>query len=121
MAVVKHAGVQIMPGAFQTLWETLTNGDTGSVQQVRGSQLTVTATGTFNSQTVTLQGSNDNSVWFSLTRAGDADLFADADGLGVVSFAAAGGAKIHESPRYIRPSFSGSSGGDVDVILIDRG
>ena len=63
--------------------------------------------GTFNSQTLTIQGSNDNTTWFTLT---------DNNGLSI-AFTAAGGKLIAEAPRYVRPSFSGSSGGDLDIYL----
>ena len=90
------------------LWETVTCGDTGEEFELLDfNDNTVTVTGTFNSQTLTMQGSNDNTNWFTLT---------DNNGLSI-AFTAAGGKLIAEAPRYIRPSFSGSSGGDVDVIV----
>lgn len=92
-------------------WETLTCGDTGRVLDLNNfNDNTVTATGTFNSENLTMQGSNDGTVWFTLT---------DPTGVGVV-FSAAGGKVLVEAPRYIRPSFSGASGGDVDVLVLLR-
>lgn len=90
------------------LWETVTCGDTGRAVELKDfNDNTVQVTGTFNSQTLTIQGSNDNSTWFTLKD------FTGAD----ATFTAAGGALLAEAPRYIRPSFSGSSGGNLNVYV----
>lgn len=90
------------------LWETMACGDTGAALELKDFvDNTVTVTGTFNSQTLTMQGSNDNTNWFTLTTNNGTN----------AAFTAAGGALLAETPRYIRPSFSGASGGDVDVIV----
>ncbi len=95
----------------QILWETVTCGDTGASQDMgEFNDNTVTVTGTFNSQTLTMLGSNDGTNTFTLT---------DNNGL-PVTFTAAGAKLIAEAPRYIWPSFSGSSGGDVDVRIKAR-
>lgn len=92
----------------EVTWETLTCGDTGeSLELSNFTKNTVTVTGTFNSQTVTLQGSNDNTNWFALTDTAGSSIALMAAGLHL----------IEETPKYIRPSFSGSTGGDVDVII----
>lgn len=92
------------------LWETLACGDTGAwIELGDFNDNTVTISGTFNSQTVTMQGANaaDKSDAFTLT-----------DNIGLsIALTAAGGKLISEAPRYVRPSFSGSSGGDVDVLI----
>jgi hypothetical protein len=90
------------------LWETVTCGDTGESLELNDfNDNTVQVMGTFNSQTLTMQGSNDNTTWFTLT---------DNSGSSI-AFTAAGGKLIAEAPRYVRPSFSGSSGGDLDIYL----
>ena len=111
MAEISHAtqNGRLDNRSYGTLiWETVTCGDTGEALEI-GDYVdnTVTVTGTFNSQTLTMQGSNDGTNWFTLT---------DNNGLDI-ALTAAGGKVIAEAPRYIRPSFSGSSGGDVDVIV----
>ena len=95
----------------QVLWETVACSDTGALQDMTEySDNTVTVTGTFNSQTVTLLGSNDGTNTFTLT---------DNNGL-PLTFTSAGGKLIAESPKYIGLSFSGAAGGDVDVIIKAR-
>ena len=92
------------------LWETLTCGDTGEWIELKDfNNNTVTVSGTFNSQTLTMQGANapDKTDAFTLT---------DNNGVNI-ALTAAGGVLVAEAPRYVRPSFSGSTGGDVDVYL----
>jgi len=92
------------------LWETVTCGDTGSwIELGDFNDNTVSAVGTFNSQTITIQGAN-------LEDKSDAFTVADITGT-AITFTTAGGKLVIDAPRYIRPSFSGSSGGDVDVAL----
>ncbi len=112
MAEITKAYPQPLAGfTGQVLWETVTCGDTGASQEMaKFNDNTVTVTGTFNSETLTMQGSNDDTNWFTLT---------DNNGI-PIALTAAGGRLISEAPRYIRPSFSGSSGGDVDVRLQAR-
>ena len=79
-------------------------GDTGQVFETKYySDNTVNVHGTFNSQTLTMQGASDDDFTnpFTLT---------DNNGLGV-ALTAAGGRLLAEAPTHVRPSFSGSSGG----------
>jgi len=70
------------------------------------------ATGTFDTATLVLQGSNDGSTW-----AGLSDEFDTA-----ISLTAAGWYEIRTAARFIRPSTSGGGGSqDIDVILVARG
>jgi hypothetical protein len=70
--------------------------------------------GTFGG-TVTIQGSNDprvltdpgNAVWATLT----------ADGTNALTFTAVGMKKIHENPRFIRPS--NGSGITATTVIIN--
>lgn len=94
------------------LWETITCGDTGEPFEIADwvSYVNFQAIGTFNSQTLTMQGSIDGTNYFSLeVPAGTA-----------VTFGSAGGSRCDHLPRYIRPSLGGSSGGDVDVYMLLR-
>jgi len=93
-------------------WETLTCGDTGSPFQVPDWMgfLSVQVFGTFNSETLTMQGSNDGTNWAALTDPQGNDIALTAAKIEI----------IEEMPRYVRPSFSGSSGGDLDVIMIGK-
>ncbi len=95
------------------LWETLTCGDVGSAFELPywAGSATVQMTGTFNSQTLTMQGSNDGTNWYTLT---------DPQGNNMAKTAAAMEV-VEELPRYVRPSFSGTTGGDVDVTLVVSG
>ena len=89
-------------------WETLTESDTAGPRIIPfKSDKTVSVTGTFGTATVVIQGSNDGTNWFTLTDAADAAL----------SFTAAGLSEILENPLYIRPSASGGTGQDVDIII----
>lgn len=73
---------------------------------------TVQFTGTFDSATAVLQGSNDGSTWVTLD---------DAQG-DTVSFTAAGYAEVSTAFLYLRPSTSGGSGSqDIDCIFCARG
>lgn len=95
-------------------WEAVNCGNTGDPQEI-GSWVKsayVQATGTFNSATLTMQGSIDGTNYFSLTKA---------DGSTALTLTADGGLPIVQLPRYIRPSLGGSSGGDVDITLLLRG
>lgn len=89
-------------------WETIDGSDTGQVFDLQDyNDNTVTVTGTFDSNTLTMQGSNDGTNWFTLT---------DNNGSSI-AFAAAGGAYIAQAPRYIRPSLGSGASSDIDVIV----
>lgn len=101
------------------LWETVTCGDTGSAYEVPdyATSLTVQVHGTFTNSaspadtaTLTMQGSNDGTNWSTL----------HADDGNEITFTAAGMEIIAELPRYVRPSLSLTTGGDVDVWLFAR-
>lgn len=108
------------PGVRHVLWETMAKGDVGiGTDAGTGDNLgmsafadrTVTVTGTFDGETLTMQGSLDASNWFTLTDQVGADL----------TFTAAGMKMVAELVRYIRPSLSGSgAGSDIDVRMIAR-
>lgn len=96
-------------GAVLLTWEALGDADGGEAFALPyAADLTVQAIGTFASATVKLQGSNDGTNWFDLTKRG---------GTSALSFTSAGGASANENPAFIRPATSGGSGTDVDVIV----
>ena len=104
-------------GGIDTVtWETLTSSDAaGASWPQPGTSAAIAAvqfTGTFDSATAILQGSNDGSTWVTLN-----------DTLGTaISFTAAGYAEVSTALAYIRPSTSGGSGSqDIDCILVARG
>ena len=90
-------------------WEALGGADSGAPFALPyAAELTAQVIGTFGSATVKLQGSNDGTNWFDLTKKGGTSAF---------SFTSAGGAASNEMPAFIRPSTSGGTGTDVDVIV----
>lgn len=68
----------------------------------------VTITGTFDSATVVIQGSNDATTWLTLT---------DPQG-NAISKTASAVEQITEVPRYLRPSLSGGAASDALKIMI---
>jgi len=89
-------------------WETVSGSDTGDWFPLEDfNDNTVHVTGTFDSNTLTVQGSNDKTNAFTLT---------DNNGL-AVAFTAAGGKFIAEAPKFIRLSSSSGASADLDVII----
>ncbi len=95
------------------IWETLVTGslDGDAFINPNFKDLCVQVKGTFDSATVTLQGTNDTSseTWFPLTNAVET----------AVAFTSAGGMQIHETPYKIRPLVSSvGASTDLDVTLV---
>jgi hypothetical protein len=93
-------------------WTGIPGSDTGTAMIPMGVgslAASVAVTGTFGTATVTIQGSNDNSNWFTLKDIYGANL----------TFTAAGLADFSTAVGYVRPSVS--SGGvpavNVDIVL----
>ena len=111
MAVITKDQIQIDGHAEHIEWLLLGPSDTGEpVKVARKSDKTVHVTGTFNSNTVTMQGSNDRvspTNWFPLT-----DYQGDT-----VGFTSVGGNVIAENPVWIRPSNSADAGSENAVKL----
>lgn len=62
----------------------------------------------FNGATITMQGSNDGTNWFTLT-----------DPLGnAIALTASGAKQITEISRYIRPSISAATTGTTPGVLV---
>jgi hypothetical protein len=94
------------------LWETLTQTNTtgGAVTYPEYSDRSVQVIGTFDSATITLQGSNDGTNFYSLSVVSGT----------TCAFTAAGLKGIFELPRYIRPILTGGTTSDLDVYLFMR-
>lgn len=98
-------------------WATLTNANTDGTayqpQRTRGAIAAVQFTGTFDSATAVLQGSNDGTNWITLSDPQDGT---------AISVTAAGAAEVSTAMAYIRPSTSGGGASqDIDCILVARG
>ena len=96
------------------IWETLATGDTVVAQAVparSGLAGSVQISGTFGGATVVLQCSNDGTTYFTLTDTQGTDISATANSYFEFTTAAV----------YLRPSISGGTGDDVDVVVALRG
>lgn len=94
---------------IKALWEAIDGVDTGATVDMGGyPDRTVTVTGTMGSSTVTIQGSNDNVVWQTLSDPTGSPL----------TFTAAGVKVIAEATRYVRHSTAGGAAADIDVIIV---
>lgn len=100
-----------IPDVIVCLWETLTEADTANaISLANKADKTVTVTGTFGSATVVMKGSNDGANFYTLKDAQGDD----------ISFTAAGMSIILENPLFIKPTFSGGTSQDVDVIIVAK-
>lgn len=100
--------------AVTYLWETLTESDTGTSQRVnpaRSVLMSFSVVGgggsNFGGATVVLQGSHDNTNFFTVKDSTGSD----------VSFTADGAAEVPSTFVYYRPSASGGTSQDVDFRL----
>ena len=111
MSVIGGVLTNPSKGIYKSLWETLTNGDTGTeLTAPNHPDKTVQVGGTFGAGgTVIIQGSNDGgATWATLTDPQD----------NVLSFTAAGMKVIMENPGMIRPNVTGGDGTtDIDVAI----
>lgn len=104
------------PSVGVYIWR-LTNADGTGAHLSRNEQAadrTVQVFGTFDSGTVTIQGSNEDPPvnWSTLHDAGGADLTMTANEMQVVI----------ENPLFIRPILTGAGAtGDTTVILVCKG
>jgi hypothetical protein len=73
-------------------------------------QMTWTAQGTWGGATLTLQGSNDGTNWFPLTK------FASST---AATFTADGIVTTNEAPLYVRPNLTvAGAGATINVVLV---
>lgn len=94
-------------------WEALAAGDDGQAfAPLYQRDMSVQVTGTFGGATVTLEGSNDGTNWYTLN-----DPFGTA-----LSFTAAGLEGITEHCWQYRPNITGGDGTvDIDVVMVVGG
>lgn len=97
-------------------WSGITNSDTAAalvMPRTKGAVAAIQITGTPDSATVILQGSNDGTNWASLTDVNN-DAISLTASTSVVDFSTAA--------AQIRPSVSGGGGSqDLNVIVVARG
>lgn len=87
-----------------------TSNETGDTVELPQGDRSVQVAGTFNSATVSLQGSNDGSNWATLT-----------DGLGnSLALTAAGIKNIGELTRYVRAAVTSGSVTSVTATIFAR-
>lgn len=94
-------------------WSGLLLTDTGSaVQFAKYADRCIQVTGTFGAAgSVTLEGSNDGSSWFTLSKMSG----------GPATFTAAGGSQILDNPLFVRPNVTAGDGTtDLTVTLCAR-
>lgn len=101
------------PGyAWVVSWEGLLNGDTGAALEMSGwADRSVQVIGTFDTSTLTVQGSNDGATWATLHDPQGSNL----------AFTSAGIKAVAEAVRYIRPSSAGGASTDLDVFILISG
>jgi hypothetical protein len=103
-----------IPDVPRVIWEGVATGDTITpfiLRQQYGLAASVQVVGDFGGATLVLQVSNDGTNWVTAR-----DMFGAA-----VSFTATGYAELTLSAAYIRPSVSGGTEDDIDVIVVLRG
>jgi hypothetical protein len=109
---VKTATFETIGGGCRVItWGGLANGDTGTpVQMPSHPDKTVQLVGTLSvGGTMTLQGSNDNTNWFTLSDSAGSD----------IALTALDGVTVMENPLYIRPNITAGDGStDLTVILV---
>lgn len=108
------AGDAHSPGVTTVTWTPLTATNTaGTAWQSNSGDRSVQVTGTFDSATVPIQGSNDGTNYATLT---------DIDG-NALSFTAAGIAQVGAFTKYIRPGAVTGAGGSTSltITMTERG
>lgn len=89
----------------------LAAGDDGQVVEVKDfSDICIQVSGALGGATLTFEGSNDGSNWFTLN-----DLQGTA-----ISKTSAFLEQVAEAPRYVRVKSTGGSGGSMSAILLIR-
>lgn len=118
MATVLHGDLTQIGSAPQVSWVctwtplTSSNAVGDALEMTAWSDRSVQFSGTWDSATLVLQGSNDGTTWFTLTDPQGNAISKTADGLEAIS----------EITRYIRPSGSGGGGSSsVSCIVVVSG
>lgn len=96
-------------GVNRVVWASLAKGATSDPAAIVGSSdMTIAVSGTFDTATATLQGSNDGTNWFTLS-----------DPLGnALTFTAADMAVIFENPLYLRVTVNSAGAGTTDLKVV---
>ena len=110
MAITKtDVNPKLSAGVAGASW-AFTSNETGDTAELPMGDRSVTMVGTWNGATVTLQGSHDNTNWFTLT-----------DGLGnSIALTADGIKNICEFTRYVRPKVTSGSVTSVAITVLGR-
>lgn len=95
----------------QVVWSGLLSGDVGDAYELPAwADRSVQIEATWGDGTMTFQGSNDGATWYSLTDPQGNAIAKTANALEQVS----------ELTRYVRPSFSGTTGTAGVVTFLAR-
>ncbi len=91
---------------------TSTNTDGLPIEWTQWSDRCLQFVGTWGGATLTMQGSNDGTNWFTLSKAANGnDFTATADG----------GEQVIETPRFFRPNLTTAGvGASISVLLLAR-
>jgi len=113
MAVIAPITTSPHRGVILVTWSSIASGDTCSPATMYAyPDKTATLTGTFTTGTVTLQGSNDATNYFSLV---------DAQGNAIAGTTGGKMEAILENPIYIKPTVTTSATGmAVTAIIVGR-
>lgn len=115
MATRTHVGQWLQKGVYQVVWSGLTGSDDGDgVDLSRFPDRTVHVSGTFDSATCTIQGSNTGVNYVALN---------DSRGEGnSLAFTAEDVKVALENPKMVRPLNSGGGGStSLTVTIIAKG
>ena len=128
MAVITPTFQFPAAGCKTVTWKTMTSGDVGRPVRLpyyseKSVQIGAVGGNADDGSTTVLQGSNDaaadpdnanyaSSVWFTLT---------DPQGSAISRAGTAKIEQVMENPLWIRPSNSGGTTVDIDVILVCKG
>lgn len=98
--------------AWSAVWTGLTTSDTGNpIAMVQANDRSVQVTGTFGAATVTIQGSNDGTNWFTLNSPQGT----------AMNFTAAGLLAVQEHVNFLRPIVTGGTAPSITVVCFMRG
>ena len=114
MATITPTMTPTTEGIPRIIWEGAATGDTinaYAMTQQYGLAASIQIVGTFGGATVALEVSNDGTNW-----AAASDVQGDA-----VSATAAAYHELSVSAAYVRPTVTGGTGDDIDIIMVLRG
>lgn len=114
MAVIANSitRADVFADAWSATWNGLTTGDTGApIKMVQANDRSVQVTGTFGAATVTIQGSNDGTNWFTLNSPQGT----------AMNFTAAGLLAVQEHVNYLRPIVVGGTTPSIVIVAFMRG